>query len=151
VNGTKLFGFSLLFALPVIAEQTQQNSTEAEQQFTLGQKMAECAAFFRFLADLPSMADKPETKLHAENKARGWELTAALFIANGSTPERSTHTDETVKYMVDAKKSEFASLVETKGPKGFEELSKVFDNDCVPLVTIQTKAIEGMRRGVASE
>jgi hypothetical protein len=97
------------------------------------------------------MENKPETKLHAKNKARGWELAAALFVAIGSTPERSTHTEETIRYIVDAKKSELASLIEVKGTKGFEELSKEFAYNCNPLVELQTKAIEVMRRGVASE
>lgn len=151
MNISALFGFLYFFALPVIANETQQKSIEAHQQFSIGQKMAECAAFFRLMADSPDIANKPETKLHTENKARGWELAAALFVANGSTPERSTHTEETVRYIVDAKKSELASAIETKGSKGFEDLSKDFDNNCNPLAELQTKAIEMMRRGVASE
>lgn len=50
---------ALLLTLPALAEETQQelkvSEWAPEQSYVVGQQMAECAAFFRFIADLPNV------------------------------------------------------------------------------------------------
>ncbi|MER9393874.1 MULTISPECIES: hypothetical protein [unclassified Mesorhizobium] len=141
-----LIGLALACTM-VVGSSNSSLSQEAkkEQDFRTGQTMAECAAFFRLAAQL--YASKPSLAEQANNKANGWELAATLFILNGSSEEQQFHVKETMQHIVDAKKTEYLARVESLGAKGFEDISKEFNETCMPMVPLQEKVIEVMRRG----
>lgn len=128
-------------------ETANQVASKQLEDFRTGQTMVECGAFFRFLAQLATAAGKPNSAEQANNKANGWEMAGMLFILNGSSEEQQFQVQKTIKYISDAKKTEHLSRIELNGEQGFKDIQAEFEKNCMPLVPLQEKAIEVMRKG----
>jgi hypothetical protein len=74
-------------------------------------------------------------------------MAAMLFVLSGSSEEQRFNVQKTIKYIGDAKKTELLSRIEMSGEQGFKDIQSEFDKSCMPLVPLQEKAIEVMRKG----
>jgi hypothetical protein len=138
--------FSLLLTAKIV------NANEAfplskSEMFKLGQTMAECASFFKVIALLPPAKDNPNTVQLAENKAGGWRMASMFFLLGGSSGDSQLHVTETADALIELKKTEFLSRLETRGAQGLAEMSNEFDAKCMPLVPIQERTVQALRSG----
>lgn len=154
MNKTKIFAMSFLAVtcFSVTCAQAEEKAVlsveEKMRHFALGQMMAECAATFRFFADFSAALQQNASGVdHLNNKARGWEGAASLFIASGSNDDANSHLKETIQGIVEAKKTEYAARVELSGEKAIKEMQAEFEKNCMPLVPLQEKAVQSMRQG----
>ena len=99
------------------------------------------------MAFIARRARLSDTVTLAEGKARGWKVAGMFFLAEGMDPSRATETEQTFDTLVEVKLMDLKARAEMN-PEAYKAAIPVeFAKECEPLVPIQEKLIELMRRG----
>jgi hypothetical protein len=134
-----------LLLISSVVHSAEVHPQSKKEMFALGQTMAECAAFFKVIASLPLVQDKPETARLAENKASGWKMAGVFWMLSGSAGNAELHVAETADAIINLKQTEYLSIIELKGTSSFDEITKEFQIKCMPIVPIQERTIQTLR------
>lgn len=138
---------ALALVSPAQAQPLQPLPTTREGNFAMGQRFANCSARFAHMALIAQRAGFPDTLTLAEGKARGWKVAGMIFLAEGMDPSRATETEQTFDTLVEVKLMDLKARAELNGDAYKQAIPVEFAKECEPLVPIQEKLIELMRRG----
>ena len=134
-------------ASPALAQPLPELPKTREGYYALGQRFANCSATFQMFAFVARRTDHPDTVTLAEGRARGWKVAGMLFLAEGMDPSRATDTEQTFDTLVEVKLMELKARYELNADALTKAVPVEFAKDCEPLVPMQEKLIELMRRG----
>lgn len=117
-----------------------------EGNYAMGQRFANCSARFAHMALIARRAGLSDTVTLAEGKARGWKFAGMVFLAQGMAPSRAADTEQTFDTLVEVKVMDLKARAELN-PEAYRQAIPVeFAQECEPLVPMQEKLIELMRR-----
>lgn len=135
-----LLGVAL--TLPSIAGPTFTGS-EADD-FAMGTRFAQCAAFFDLAAEFMHDAGKPSASENFKNLSRGWSIAGRVLLSSGASSPK-LDTEQTINYVRDARLTALKAQVELGGVDVFTEMRAQHEQDCDPLIPLQQAMIQALR------
>ena len=130
-----------------VAQQLQPLPTTREDNYATAQRFANCSAWFGLMEVVATRTGMPETVTLAQGRARGWKVAGLLFMVEGMAPSRATEATATFDNLVEVRLMELKARYEQDAAFITESLPMEFARECEPLVPMQEKLIELMRRG----
>lgn len=146
-----LLAVAAAIASPAWGQPLPPLPTTREGNYELGQRFANCSARFQLMAHVARRAELADTVTLAEGRARGWKVAGMFFLAEGLDPSRVTETERTFDALVEVKLMGLKARYELDPAAMTSAVPVEFARECEPLVPMQEKLIELMRRGPPPE
>lgn len=132
-----------------VADNTSSRFFSGTQKgdYELGEKMLNCASFFKFASEIATKADMPSNAQQAVNKYHGWRMAAMLPLMLGLSDNKKVDAIKISDAIVDVKKTEYLGRIELSGPSEMSKINDEFTQNCLPLVPLQERIVNSMRSG----
>ncbi|MDO8410364.1 MAG: hypothetical protein Q7S93_09925 [Phenylobacterium sp.] len=138
---------ALVVANPAAAQQLQPLPTTREGNYAMAQRFANCSAWFGLMEVVATRTGMPETVTLAQGRARGWKVAGLLFMVEGMALSRAAEATATFDNLVEVRLMELKARYEQDAVAITKALPVEFARECEPLVPMQEKLIELIRRG----
>ena len=114
--------------------------------FTTGQKLVRCAAYYDFTSGFAASIGKPAAAEHFGNLSRGWTLAGMLLLSSGTDSPKfdSKQTAESIKA---ARLAHLKAKFELGDADVMNEMQAEHKRDCDPLIPLQENVIQALRQG----
>ena len=113
--------------------------------FTTGQKLVTCAAYYDFTSGFAASIGKPAAAEHLGNLSRGWTLAGMMLLSSGADSPKfdSKQTAESIK---SARLAHLKAKFEMGDAGVMNEMQAEYERDCDSLIPIQENLIQALRQ-----
>ena len=111
----------------------------------MASKFATCAAALKWMAEIATLAEKPDGAEHYGNLERGWNLAGRFFMADGVDESRAGASGQTFEDIEAAELVRFRAIWEADNLKAPSQIAGEFNATCGPLARLQEGVIQAMR------
>lgn len=134
-----------LLALVGQGASAQWFTSSQANDWTTGEQMAKCSAFYLFAAELSTTGGRPAAAESLGNSARGWRLAAMALLASGAS-RQGFDAEAVSQGVAGARLATLRAEFEQGGPPAVAAMQADHRQRCDPLQPITESIIRALRK-----